>query len=62
VQNLLLSTDDDTAVLKIADFGFARSILLQLFNPVFISPNAFLINNDFSWELFCPLLSSIGAE
>ncbi len=48
MQNLLLSTNDDTAVLKIADFGFARSILLQLFNPVLISPNAFLINNDFS--------------
>lgn len=24
LQNLLLSTNDDTAVLKIADFGFAR--------------------------------------
>jgi serine/threonine protein kinase len=28
-QNLLLSTNDDHAVLKIADFGFARSLMPQ---------------------------------
>lgn len=29
LQNLLLSTNDDHAVLKIADFGFARSLMPQ---------------------------------
>ncbi|CAL9074875.1 unnamed protein product [Musa textilis] len=52
-QNLLLSTYDENAILKIADFGFARCVLLFLIILLFNEYQLFIYFGDHKYCINC---------
>lgn len=78
LQNLLLSTNDSHAVLKIADFGFARSLQPQGMaetlcgSPLYMAPEILqqkrydakvsTLSDSFCEALFIPLLGCLLSE